>query len=83
MTLQEKLEVATKALYKIMLIENQMYGGDWDEITLARELATEAIREIEQTNNADNVLFKSFPCARACRGCDGAGDCACKCHKAV
>jgi uncharacterized coiled-coil DUF342 family protein len=41
--LDEKLDAAVAALQMIAAIEDKMYGGDWDEINMAREIVRDAL----------------------------------------
>lgn len=42
----DEIERLRGALSQIVAIENQEYGGDWDEIEQAREIARMALRNL-------------------------------------
>lgn len=43
----ERLNVAIEALTKIAAIEDELHGGDWDEIEEARDIANAALTQLK------------------------------------
>ena len=41
----ESKQILLMALYRISKIEDELYGGDWDEIEEARQIAKDALKE--------------------------------------
>ena len=50
-TTEQKLAAATDALRKITDIENRYDCGDWEEIEEARNVATDALKQIQEVGN--------------------------------